>query len=70
MSHEYQRPNPHEVPQHQELLIPDDNAADTRLVAGTRKLMFVMFKLLGLPPMPSQLELDLYIEQIAKDSEG
>lgn len=62
----YERPTITEVAQHKELLVPDDNAADTRLVAGTRKLMMVMFWLLKID-LPPQQDIDNHINEVSKD---
>lgn len=68
MSHEYRRPNPHEVEARHEPITLDSLEADTRLAAGTRKLMMVMFQLLKMPPIPSQEAIDAHIAEVVKDS--
>lgn len=64
----YETPSVVEIQAATESPSPDSLEADTTLVAGTRKLMSVMFTILRIE-IPSQKELEAHLEQVAIDSE-
>lgn len=66
MSHEYQQPKSMEVAKTNQPLGPDSFEADTTLVAGTRKLIAVMFWLLKID-IPDQESIEAHIKEVAND---
>lgn len=66
---EYVRPSALEIQTGREPITPDNAEADTRLAAGTRKLVAVMFILLRLPPIPTQEAIDEHIAEVAREAE-
>lgn len=62
----YERPVVNETTPQHELLGLDNTEQDTAIVAGTRKLMMVMFTLLKIE-IPSEDEIDNYITEVTKD---
>lgn len=65
---EYETPRPVEVTANKQPLTHDSLEADTAVVAGTRKLMAVMFWLLKID-VPDDEAIGKYIDQVSKDSE-